>query len=85
VESSDLESSGLESLLCSAKGCRAPAAWKLLWNNPRLHPPERRKTWLACDDHRASLSAFLDARGFLRDTAPVGPIDGPDDRDRLER
>jgi hypothetical protein len=55
---------------CSAKGCRAPAHWQLRWNNPKLHPAERRKTWLACDDHRRSLGAFLDARGFLREVEP---------------
>lgn len=55
---------------CSAKGCDRPAAWALLWNNPALHTPERRKTWLACDQHRESLSAFLRARGFLRDIEP---------------
>jgi hypothetical protein len=54
-------------LICSAKGCRATALWQLRWNNPKLHPPERRKTWLACDEHRESLSEFLDRRGFLRD------------------
>jgi hypothetical protein len=58
-------------LICSAKGCRRPAAWALRWNNPKLHPPERRKTWLACDEHRASLSAFLEARRFLRETDPI--------------
>lgn len=58
-------------LTCSAKGCREPAAWSLLWNNPRLHPPERRKTWLACEEHRGSLSAFLSARSFLREVLPV--------------
>jgi hypothetical protein len=52
---------------CSARGCRAPARWSLLWNNPRLHTPERRKVWLACDDHRESLGKFLAARSFLRD------------------
>jgi hypothetical protein len=58
-------------LICSAKGCRAPAAWALAWNNPKLHEPERRKTWLACDTHRESLSAFLTARQFLRETTPL--------------
>jgi hypothetical protein len=53
-------------LICSARGCRAVATWSLHWNNPRLHAPDRRKTWLACDEHRTSLSDFLDARGFLR-------------------
>ncbi|GAW48218.1 Hypothetical protein PD653_4869 [Nocardioides sp. PD653] len=56
--------------LCSAKGCQAPATWQLLWNNPKLHTPERRKTWLACDDHKTSLSEFLGARGFLKDVVP---------------
>ncbi len=56
--------------LCSAKGCQAAAAWQLLWNNPKLHTPDRRKTWLACDEHRQSLSDFLSARGFLKDVVP---------------
>ena len=55
-------------LTCSAKGCQAAARWTLLWNNPKLHSHDRRKEWLACDDHRESLSAFLGARGFLRET-----------------
>jgi hypothetical protein len=54
-------------LTCSAKGCSADATWSLLWNNPRLHEPERRKTWLACDTHHDSLAEFLRARRFLRD------------------
>ena len=53
--------------VCSAKGCKAPARWELRWNNPRLHTPDRRKIWLACDEHREHLSRFLDARGFLRE------------------
>ena len=60
-----------EPVVCSAKGCRAPAVWALRWNNPKLHPPERRKTWLACDEHREHLSGFLSARGFLREVEPV--------------
>jgi hypothetical protein len=58
---------------CSARGCRADAVWVLGWNNPRLHPPERRKTWLACEQHRESLGAFLSARGFLREVEPLDP------------
>ncbi|MBM9458990.1 acetone carboxylase [Nocardioides sp. zg-536] len=53
---------------CSARGCRTAARFQLRWNNPKLHPPERRKTWLACAEHRESLEAFLGARGFLRET-----------------
>ncbi len=56
---------------CSARGCRADAAWQLLWNNPKLHEPDRRKTWLACDEHRESLADFLRARSFLREIEPL--------------
>ena len=62
--------------ICSAKGCQAPAEWALLWNNPKLHTPDRRKTWLACTEHREQLSAFLQARGFLRDVVPHGSAPG---------
>ena len=67
-----------ETLTCSAKGCPALAVWAVLWINPRLHTPERRKTWLACDEHRESLSSFLAARGFLKDVVPVedAPAEG---------
>jgi hypothetical protein len=56
-----------ESPICSAKGCRASGAWVLAWNNPKIHTPERRKTWLACDEHREQLSSFLGVRGFLKE------------------
>jgi hypothetical protein len=52
--------------LCSAKGCREPARWRLIWNNPRLHTPDREKVWTACDVHRESLSHHLAIRSFLR-------------------
>jgi hypothetical protein len=55
-------------LVCSARACGHHAVWALRWNNPKLHPPERRKTWLACEEHRDSLSQFLSMRGFLRET-----------------
>lgn len=60
-----------EPVICSAKGCREVARWALLWNNPKLHTPERRKTWTACEEHRESLSDFLSARGFLRETTQL--------------
>lgn len=64
--------SGAEApLICSARGCAAPAQWRLRWNNPRLHTPDRRKEWLACDDHRESLGQFLGMRNFLRETVPL--------------
>jgi hypothetical protein len=61
-------------LVCSAKGCRAEATWAHLWNNPKLHSPERRKVWLACDDHKPTLGDFLSLRGFLVETVPAGQI-----------
>ncbi len=59
--------------VCSAKGCRAPAVHVLVWNNPKVHTPDREKTWVACEEHRESLAAFLDLRGFLRRVAPLVP------------
>jgi len=67
---------GPDRLLCSARGCRADAVWALRWNNPRLHAPERRKTWLACEEHREELERFLGLRGFLREVAPVAELRG---------
>jgi len=60
-----------QSVVCSAKGCRAAAAYTVVWNNPTIHAPEREKTWLACEEHRDSLAAFLDIRGFLRRVEPL--------------
>jgi hypothetical protein len=61
--------------VCSAKGCREAALWQVVWNNPKLHTPDRRKVWLACDEHRVTLADFLDLRGFL---IGVEPFDGDD-------
>src|SRR5690606_26999905 len=60
-----------ETPICSAKGCRDAAVWVLAWNNPKIHPPERRKTWLACEDHREHLGRFLGVRGLLRETVTL--------------
>ncbi|MBD2764993.1 hypothetical protein IEE91_07305 [Kocuria sp. cx-455] len=51
---------------CSRRGCGRNAAWQLLWNNPKVHTPDRRKVWLACDEHRDYLGEFLNQRGFLK-------------------
>lgn len=63
-----------ETLICSAKGCRVEASEALLWNNPRLHTPERRKVWLSCPEHVEHLSQFLSMRGFLKQVVPVDQI-----------
>ena len=62
-----------DDLTCSARGCQKPATFDLRWNNPKIHTPERRKHWLACDEHRESLGGFLGARGFLREVEALSP------------
>lgn len=56
---------------CSRKACTADAVWQLLWNNPKIHTPERRKIWLACDEHRSFLADFLSSRAFLKEIQPL--------------
>lgn len=68
--------SGPDGLVCSAKGCRAEAAYDLRWNNPKIHPDDRRKHWLACADHRESLTSFLTSRGFLREVEDLPEASG---------
>lgn len=63
-----------EALRCSAKGCRADATRAILWNNPRLHTPVRRKVWLACDEHLDELREFLTLRSFYRTDVSVDEI-----------
>jgi hypothetical protein len=60
-----------DALICSAKGCTAAAVHQVVWNNPKIHTPDRRKVWLACDEHESSLRSFLDARDFYRETVPL--------------
>lgn len=63
----------VDAVQCSRRGCRDAASWLLEWNNPRVHTPDRRKTWAACDEHRAHLAAFLTERGFLKAVRPLEP------------
>jgi hypothetical protein len=58
-------------VICSAKGCRRGATYALVWNNPKLHTADREKTWVACEEHRTSLSQFLELRGFLKRVDPL--------------
>jgi hypothetical protein len=62
---------GPDGQVCSARDCHQRAEFDLQWNNPKIHTEDRRKHWLACADHRGSLTAFLSARGFLRDVEPL--------------
>ncbi|MGH3329021.1 MAG: hypothetical protein ACRDPT_14725 [Streptomycetales bacterium] len=75
---------GDERPTCSARGCRADARWVVAWNNPKVHTPERIKTWLACDDHREWLAGFLQARNFLREVVPVAEWRGNESDGRNE-
>jgi len=65
-----------EAVRCSAKGCHADALHVLVWNNPKVHAPDREKTWVACEEHRRSLSEHLDVRGFLKRVDPLVPVGG---------
>jgi hypothetical protein len=60
-----------DEVICSAKACRAPATHVLVWNNPKIHTPDREKTWVACDQHRPTLGEHLDVRGFLKRVDPL--------------
>ncbi|WP_258062248.1 hypothetical protein [Arthrobacter sp. B0490] len=59
--------------VCSRKGCRDDAAWQLLWNNPRIHTPERRKAWASCPGHVAWFEDYLRDRGLWKQTLPLIP------------
>lgn len=50
--------------ICSRAGCRAGALWQIVWRNPRIHGPERRKIWTACAEHVDYLRDYLAARDF---------------------
>jgi hypothetical protein len=63
-------------LTCSRAQCRADAAWRLDWRNPKIHAEDRIKTWLACDEHLDYLREFLAARDFPLTVSPVA-VSGP--------
>ncbi|GAA5204292.1 hypothetical protein [Microbacterium jejuense] len=56
---------------CSRAGCRLPAQWRIDWRNPRIHTGDRRKTWVACDEHVTYLREFLAARDFPLEVSPL--------------
>lgn len=49
---------------CSRAGCAAEASWRVDWRNPRIHGPERVKSWLACTEHVEFLRDYLGSREF---------------------
>ncbi len=74
----ELVPSAAEPSICSAKGCRHLGVHAVVWRNPKLHTPGRRKVWLACDDHQGSLSDFVAKRGFLIEVIPVDRLTDAD-------
>nr|WP_029149679.1 hypothetical protein [Microbacterium indicum] len=60
---------------CARAGCRETATASVVWRNPRIHTPDRRKVWLACPDHVSYLEGFLASRGFPVVVA-AGVVDG---------
>lgn len=64
---------------CSRAGCRRAATAAIVWRNPRIHTGDKRKTWLACDEHVDVLREFLAARAFPLE---VRPLPAPTERVR---
>lgn len=69
---------------CSRAGCDAGAMWNVNWRNPKIHPVDRVKIWLACDEHREYLAGFLESRSFPVVVTPLGAhVDRVPDRSEL--
>jgi hypothetical protein len=85
-----------DGVICSAQKCREAARWAVVWNNPKIHTPDREKVWAACDLHRDTLSEYLthhrmnlirveplgSAGDVVKGEEPHGPT-GPVSPDRL--
>lgn len=74
VLSASLGGAPAERLECSRAGCRDRADFAIHWRNPRIHAETRRKTWLACAEHRDMLHDFLAARDFPVAVVPVSEL-----------
>ncbi|WP_205881112.1 hypothetical protein [Leucobacter insecticola] len=61
---------------CSRAACTQEASWGIQWRNPKIHSEDRRKTWLACDEHLSMLRDFLEARSFPLTVVGVSELDG---------
>ena len=64
-----------DALTCSRAACRNDATWGMLWNNPKIHTPERRKVWLTCDNHHEYFRSYLTTRNFLKQEVPVQELE----------
>jgi len=63
----------MTSAQCSRAGCRADAEWQVIWRNPRIHSPDRRKIWVACPDHVEFLRDYLASRSLPVEVASLTP------------
>ena len=53
---------------CSRKDCNEAATIQIIWNNPKIHTPDREKIWLACADHEQYLVDYLKNRELFKTT-----------------
>jgi len=60
-----------DTLRCSKTACREEPAWQIIWRNPKIHTPDRKKVWLSCDDHKDFFDGYLSQRGFPVSIVPV--------------
>lgn len=72
--SSRVRIDGVPAATCSRAGCREAALWRVEWRNPKIHSPDRRKIWVACDEHRDYLRDYLAARDFPVAVWPLVPL-----------
>lgn len=68
---------GSDAHVCSRAGCRAVATHLVVWRNPRIHSPDRRKIWHACDEHTPFLHDYLAARDFPVSVEAIADASAP--------
>ena len=57
--------------VCSRTECNSQVAWFVLWNNPKLHSPDKIKTWGSCNEHLDYFISYLTIRGFFLRKEPA--------------
>lgn len=65
------DTDGAKETQCSRAGCRATATSNIVWRNPKIHAADRRKIWLACNEHEQFLFEFLTSRSFPAAIEPL--------------
>lgn len=69
---------------CSRAGCTQTAFRAIRWRNPKIHDVERRKIWLACEDHLDYLRDFLEARSFPLEVVAIASLQEAASEERQE-